>query len=509
LTSAPHHFEPPDDSGEIAARIAGEASELAVLGAAAARLIEGRQHQLAIDSAARLCPVLAARCMGLAQGIFPDHDPALIATGQIGPILGADRVRAALLAILPTATLEVPEDLRERLIRASHRKAVAAQLLGARWGDLAAEQAATLGLVEDLGLHALAALHPTLYRPFPEKGELLAYERLELGTDHAQVGAALLHAWGVITPLARIVAEHHDPMPEALPRTLPERVACAARFAARLTHLPGFPDEIESLAPWYMRRLPERFESLEAFQAHVDRKLPDLDPATSPDPPRIFHVLRDTVLETVTNASRREAARAATSDKETSLLKALKAEAVTDPLTQLLNRRGLLPLANRRLRDASQAATGVCCLMLDLDNFKPLNDTHGHARGDAALRGVAKLLRRCFRPDDLVARIGGDEFVAVITGVHEKRARALAANVLERIESNQIRLAPGLDVQLHASIGAAFVPACPPALTAEALLEKADAAMYTVKQSGKAGTRFETWNMEASDHEAAPGEKTA
>ena len=108
-------------------------------------------------------------------------------------------------------------------------------------------------------------------------------------------------------------------------------------------------------------------------------------------------------------------------------------EADTDALTGLANRRALERTldgradARRRTRSRS-----VALLMLDLDGFKAINDTHGHAAGDEALREVARRLRRCVRERDLVARLGGDEFVVVLTDLGG-RSRAVQDSI-DRIQ---------------------------------------------------------------------------
>jgi diguanylate cyclase (GGDEF)-like protein len=112
--------------------------------------------------------------------------------------------------------------------------------------------------------------------------------------------------------------------------------------------------------------------------------------------------------------------------------------------------------------------------MLDLDGFKAINDTHGHAAGDRALREVAARLRRCVRERDLVARLGGDEFVVVLTDLEGTDA------VSKSVDRVRDALAlPFGEMELGAAIGVALYPS--DAGTAEDLLAHADRAMYVDK----------------------------
>lgn len=104
-------------------------------------------------------------------------------------------------------------------------------------------------------------------------------------------------------------------------------------------------------------------------------------------------------------------------------------EAVHDPLTGLLNRRGLAARADDILAAARAAGTGVSLLFLDLDGFKQLNDRRGHAAGDTCLVAVARLLGVHGTPRDAVARVGGDEFVMLLAGCDAAGAEALAQTV--------------------------------------------------------------------------------
>jgi diguanylate cyclase (GGDEF)-like protein/PAS domain S-box-containing protein len=152
-----------------------------------------------------------------------------------------------------------------------------------------------------------------------------------------------------------------------------------------------------------------------------------------------------------------------------------------DPLTGLPNRRGLEGAIALALDMSERHGLAGALLMIDLDGFKQVNDTHGHAVGDAALAAVAQALRRRLRATDLLARVGGDEFAVLLRATSGGPARTLA-DALE-CAVRETRLEEGLpEIALDASIGVADFGA-PPLATVREVLDDADAAMYAAKRA--------------------------
>jgi diguanylate cyclase (GGDEF)-like protein/PAS domain S-box-containing protein len=158
-------------------------------------------------------------------------------------------------------------------------------------------------------------------------------------------------------------------------------------------------------------------------------------------------------------------------------------EADHDPLTGLANRRALERVLETALPRAGALSRSVGVLMLDLDGFKAVNDRHGHAAGDQALREVARRLRRCVRERDLVARLGGDEFVVVLTDLGDDSGAA--HDTVERVRSaleSPIAVDGAVTVELRAAIGVAVFPGDGESVAD--LLAVADRGMYAAKASG-------------------------
>ncbi|WP_025599953.1 putative bifunctional diguanylate cyclase/phosphodiesterase [Burkholderia sp. WSM2230] len=156
--------------------------------------------------------------------------------------------------------------------------------------------------------------------------------------------------------------------------------------------------------------------------------------------------------------------------------------ASTDPLTDLPNRRAFYDELKARLHKASAADKRVALMMVDLDNFKIVNDTLGHGAGDELLKQVAEALRNVVRPNDLVSRIGGDEF-AVVLGPDASRVRARAT--AGRIARNLSRpfLLQGSDSAVTASVGFSVYPEDTREMAE--LVSNADIALYSAKSRGK------------------------
>jgi diguanylate cyclase (GGDEF)-like protein len=149
-----------------------------------------------------------------------------------------------------------------------------------------------------------------------------------------------------------------------------------------------------------------------------------------------------------------------------------------DPLTKLLNRRAFV----RRLDDAAERAseTGdpLALVYCDLDGFKAVNDTRGHADGDRLLRAFGEALIACVRHDDAVFRIGGDEFALLLEHCSAERALEVVDRVLERLRDDGREG----DVAIGASFGVA-VADCTEPIDCDELLRRADDAMYDAKGS--------------------------
>ncbi|WP_157871085.1 GGDEF domain-containing protein [Gluconacetobacter diazotrophicus] len=177
---------------------------------------------------------------------------------------------------------------------------------------------------------------------------------------------------------------------------------------------------------------------------------------------------------------------------------ALKHQAETDELTQLLNRRALQILAKPRL-EISEADERAFLILLDIDHFKSINDRHGHTEGDRVLVAVAAALREQVRPDDLVARFGGEEFAILIRAHTQMTALSMAHRLRRRLGSLKVVSAQNVRIPVTASFGVAAGDN----LTWRQLVAKADVALYAAKRAGRNTVRLAEHDAEPADEGTA------
>lgn len=157
----------------------------------------------------------------------------------------------------------------------------------------------------------------------------------------------------------------------------------------------------------------------------------------------------------------------------------LRTQSLRDPLTGLYNRRYMEDALERYISLAERSGAATSVVMVDLDNFKRLNDEHGHAKGDAVLRDVAGQFIGALRPSDVVARYGGEELMVILPNCGSEDAMAKAETLRLRVEN----LSEVHGVPISASFGVATIPET--STSAAEVVPMADAALYQAKQSGK------------------------
>lgn len=158
-------------------------------------------------------------------------------------------------------------------------------------------------------------------------------------------------------------------------------------------------------------------------------------------------------------------------------------QAIVDPLTGLYNRREFELRLGAEYARAARYNRALSILFLDIDHFKQVNDTHGHAAGDVVLKVLADILRRQLRANDVPARYGGEEFVVILPEITGEAAKEIAERLRRAVAATSFRLPQGHEITLTISIGVSCYPAC--GGTAPQIVDYADQALYAAKNSGR------------------------
>ncbi|MDQ0087431.1 diguanylate cyclase [Paenibacillus anaericanus] len=163
------------------------------------------------------------------------------------------------------------------------------------------------------------------------------------------------------------------------------------------------------------------------------------------------------------------------------MLRLMSEAANRDFLTGLFNSRAFEAFMEQKSIVTLHSNTPFTLLMVDIDHFKCVNDTYGHPAGDVVLADLAEVLRDSFRPNDHIARKGGEEFVVVVDRCNHEQITMIAERLRRNVEDHVFRLPDGTDLHITISVGCATYPD----VMLEQLLEKADQALYQAKESGR------------------------
>lgn len=179
------------------------------------------------------------------------------------------------------------------------------------------------------------------------------------------------------------------------------------------------------------------------------------------------------------------------------LNRSLVEQVMRDPLTDLFNRRAFEEIGFREISGAARTGHCLSILMIDIDHFKPVNDKHGHAAGDAVLVAAATALRGCLRDEDYLCRWGGDEFCALLPRAESGQARNVAERVLRAFDEFHFSY-EGKAIDVAVSIGIATNTGNEQDLAT--LLDQADEALYIAKESGRKQFAFAPAESPETNH---------
>jgi diguanylate cyclase len=251
-------------------------------------------------------------------------------------------------------------------------------------------------------------------------------------------------------------------------------------------------NEMRDMLALFIDRLSEMAKSSGSFHEKLEENARQIEQAKTleeiaPLLKEVVSATRNMATQTLTSSAELQSMREHVSQTNAELAKLhqeldrVSTQARHDPLTGALNRKGLEEAVEREISSVRRKETPLCMSLLDIDNFKKLNDTLGHASGDAALTHLATVARECMRPQDTLARYGGEEFVILLPDTPlDKGIEAMTR--LQRELTKRFFLAGTEKVLITFSAGVAQLA---PDETGADAIKRADKAMYLAKRAGK------------------------
>jgi diguanylate cyclase (GGDEF)-like protein len=413
---------------------------------------------------------------------------------QATNLLGVRGMRTLGLSLMVT-NLGPPGVGSELLLANCLRRAIVAREIAVLLKTKEPDLYFTAGLLLDSGLLASAkkdleraayiAGAPAMYR--------VVHERVAGFVPHPQLGSEIAGNYGLGQEMVDALAQHHD---SAIPRESFAQVAwvterCAAIFEGGDTghhrKLANAAMEALDLSPKQLDELIARVPSMVVELASaLDRSVGDqfdLDALQERAHDRLvalnehYEGLVRTLEELLEHKEALERDLRAANER-------LERLASTDELTGVANRRAIEEALRRDLARADRDATPLSVVLIDVDHFKSVNDTWGHATGDAVLSSLGKLLHSLLRASDVAGRWGGEEFLCILPNTDTVGATVVADRLRKALPLNTVA-GPRGPVQVTASFGVASVrgPGCRNAN--EGIMRRADSALYSAKEQGR------------------------
>lgn len=444
---------------------------------------------IAIDMA------LSARMLRIANSPLYASRRRIENLGQALTMLGLNATVSLALGFTVTQDLTAPgqgQDVRERAWRRSILSALAASLLGQARGLRKAEELMLAGLLQDIGVLVLAQSEPERYLPLLRQARdneaLIALEREHLECTHAEVGAWMAEQWDLPRYLVDAIARSESP------------AAAEDNFQACVALSGAVADiwlsaDADAAREHALQRVNEtlKLDSAQFDQvlARIGEALPEISAlfeTTLISPSRVQQLI-DHAQELATLRNLREMQDAALARQRADEFEArankLAEQAHRDALTGVLNRRQLEAVLEQEFLRATRHGWPLSVAFIDLDDFKKINDAHGHLLGDQVLREFATKLQEHLRNSDTVARFGGEEFIALLPNTTEGVALDVVRRVLASIVNTPMAEVADGPLFVTFSAGVATQGGYERFADVQDLLKAADDVLYRSKNLGR------------------------
>lgn len=411
------------------------------------------------------------------------------------PKLGLTMVRTLVLTFQLARQGQAQQDINpllRQIWRRSLSQAVISELLGEMNNKDECTSDFLAGLLQDTGILVMLSECPTQYvthvLEHSDGFDVVAAERAHFGFTHADVSAAIAQSWGLDLGLVDAIQRHHEAVAcassaEGL-RRFP--ILRAASFGADVVSSPkATKDDFVRFHAVLKEEFDFTLEDSEELIQEACRRVTEFaamfsfDVGPQPDPQDLLargkHILEQIALKAQLELMVQTRSAAENPD-------ALNDEVNIDPMTGCFNRRFMSRNLNHQLGECLRQQRPIGLIFLDVDKFKGINDTFGHAIGDEILVQLAQLLNQTIRKNDFVIRLGGDEFLIILQDVSEREVTSIVQRIVSGIT---LTIESESDSRVTLSAGGVhFQPYQSGTPEVARLIDRADEAMYEAKRHG-------------------------
>ncbi len=440
---------------------------------------------------------LSARMLRIANSPLYANRRQVATLSQALTLLGLNATLSLALGLSLSRTLRntQPRDALSILWQRSVLSAMAARLLGEELGLARLEELMLAGLLQDLGAQALLQARPDAYRELlrvaGDPDDRLRREREALGADHAEIGAWIAGHWNLPGYLQQAIGASESPAGSG--HCFHDCVA-ASGLVADLWLAEGE----ERIRDARQRALAATRDRLGLDQARFDALVTRMSDAL-PEIAALFdvHIVQQEQLDAIVEHAREllllrnlreiQGAFQARSQADAAEERARQFEelALRDPLTGMYNRIQLEDVLAREFEASLRRDEPLTLAFIDLDDFKQVNDRHGHLVGDQVLSEFARTLSRLLRGADLIARYGGEEFLVVLSNSTSDAAQVVIRRILDEVARTPMAIVDGKPLYVTFSAGLATQGEHERFENARQLLDAADQALYGAKREGR------------------------
>ncbi len=382
--------------------------------------------------------------------------------------------------------------------RRSLLSATIARHMGFKLGLSNLEDLFLTGLLQDIGILALECNDPNFYTSSEidslDHASRVSFECEAIETDHAQIGAWLLQTWHLPEKLYMAVSKSHmNCNDESLPSETTQFQQCI-NLSGSIADIWLSDDQTESLK-CNLNDIKETLnindEEFSEFLKDINNMIPDISNlfditiSDSSSRDRVLDEARELLLERNLQVIKQSEQDRRQLDALTEKAKDLEHETLHDDLTGIYNRKYFDRVLEEEFENANLNRWPLSLAFIDIDNFKHVNDIHGHLIGDQVLKDIAEFINQHIRQTDIFSRYGGDEFVLLLPGSTNEVAKNMLSRILKQMRTNDFGKMNELEKRPTVSIGLASHLDGHDFDNITELLKAADKALYKVKETGR------------------------